>query len=84
MLKNINANKLNSIINKAVNDFINNGIEKRLKKIYCSCHIIRTLSEIGKRTYCYISSKNNYYYRLSIYHLPNHIKAHYHIPHKFH
>ncbi len=26
MLKNINANKLNSIINKAVNDFINNGI----------------------------------------------------------
>lgn len=26
MLKNINANKLNPIINKAVNDFINNGI----------------------------------------------------------
>ena len=30
MLKNINANKLNSIINKAVNDFINNGIEKNV------------------------------------------------------
>lgn len=32
MLKNINANKLNSIINKAVNDFINNGIGKTFKK----------------------------------------------------
>ena len=30
MLKNINANKLNSIINKAVNDFINNGIRKNV------------------------------------------------------
>lgn len=62
MLKNINANKLNSIINKAVNDFINNGIGKRLKTIYRTYHVIRILSEIGKRTYRYISSKNNYYY----------------------
>ena len=30
MLKNINANKLNSIINKAVNDFINNVIGKNV------------------------------------------------------
>ena len=30
MLKNINTNKLNSIINKAVNDFINNGIGKNV------------------------------------------------------
>lgn len=30
MLKNINANKLNSIINKTVNDFINNGIGKNV------------------------------------------------------
>ena len=30
MLKNINANKLNSIINKVINCFIDNGIGKNV------------------------------------------------------